>query len=660
MNKLEKKKIIFVFVCFVFFFMLVLGKAFKVQLIDAGDLITRANSQFLRQAKIYPRRGNIFDRDGNPLALNVQTYSLFTIPKGANNSDDKILYRKLSKIIPELSYSEIVNTVKKRNKFTWLGRKLRLSKTQVEQVKELKGIFIEGVPERIYPNHELLSQVLGFVGLDNSGLAGLEHLYDKELKGNPVTLKYVIDNKGRPIKFESHQDVTAQAKDIYLTIDKDIQGMAEKYLREAVQKHLADKGGIGVIDASSGEVLAMANYPSFDPNDVKSSTPEHRKLSFAIDPFEPGSAFKLITVASAFENKIARPDSSFYCEQGHLKVDGHMISEAESHERYEWLSVADIIRYSSNVGVTKIAFDLKYPKFKDTIESFNFGEKTGIEVPGESRGILSDAENVPALTLSNMSFGQGVAVTGIQMLAAYGAIANGGEYVRPTLIKHDQTQIEEAAPENDHQLKKRSRILTKKNADDLATILLGAVDNGTGTNAQIPHFQIAGKTATAQRVDGHGGYHGYIAGFIGFPINVDKRFVIYVYIENPKVGGYYGNAVAAPVFKNLAQYILYKNKNINKLADKDIQNEKDLDLKKIKNNIDVVQVKESSTRALNPNVVPNLVGLDKMSTVNIANKLNLKLVHTGMGVVTNQTPPAGTPMSENQIIKLEYLPPHYE
>jgi cell division protein FtsI (penicillin-binding protein 3) len=660
MNKLEKKKIIFVFVCFIFFFMLVLGKAFKVQLIDAGDLITRANSQFLRQAKIYPRRGNIFDRDGNPLALNVQTYSLFTIPKGINNSDDKVLYRKLSKIIPELSYSEIVNTVKKRNKFTWLGRKLRLTKTQVEQIKDLKGIFIEGVPERIYPNHELLSQVLGFVGLDNSGLAGLEHLYDKELKGNPVTLKYVIDNKGRPIKFESHQDVTAQAKDIYLTIDKDIQGMAEKYLREAVQKHLADKGGIGVIDASSGEVLAMANYPSFDPNDVKSSTPEHRKLSFAIDPFEPGSAFKLITVASAFENKIARPDSSFYCEQGHLKVDGHMISEAESHERYEWLSVADIIRYSSNVGVTKIAFDLKYPKFKDTIESFNFGEKTGIEVPGESRGILSDAENVPALTLSNMSFGQGVAVTGIQMLAAYGAIANGGEYVRPTLIKRDQTQIEEAAPENDHQLKRRTRILTKKNADDLATILLGAVDNGTGTNAQIPHFQIAGKTATAQRVDGHGGYHGYIAGFIGFPINVDKRFVIYVYIENPKVGGYYGNAVAAPVFKNLAQYILYKNKNINKLADKDIITEKDMDLKKVKNNIDVVQVKESSTRAINPNLIPNLVGLDKMSTINIANKLNLKLIHTGMGVVTNQTPPAGTPLTENQTIKLEYLPPHYE
>ncbi len=658
MNRLEKKKIIFVFVCFTCFFTLVLVKAFKVQLIDARDLISRANSQFLRQAKIYPRRGNIFDREGNPLALNVQTYSIFTIPK--RWSEDRVTYKQLSQIIPELSYAEIVSTVKKRNRFTWLGRKLRLTKTQVEQAKELKGIFIEGVPERIYPNHELLSQVLGFVGLDNSGLAGLEYMYDKELKGNPVTLKYVIDNKGRPIKFESHQDVTAQAKDIYLTIDKDIQGMAEKYLREAVQKHLADKGGIGVLDASTGEILALSNYPSFDPNNVKFSNPEHRKLSFAVEPFEPGSAFKLITVASALENKTATPESSFYCEQGHMRIDGHTISEAESHEKYEWLSVKDIIRYSSNIGVTKIAFDLKYPKLKTTIDAFNFGEKTGVEVPGESRGIVTDLKNIPALSLSNMSFGQGIAVTGIQMLAAYGAIANGGEYIRPTLIKHDQTQIKEAEPENEHQLKDKTRVITKKNADDMAAMLMGVVDTGTGSNAQIPHFQIAGKTATAQRVDGKGGYKGYIAGFIGFPINVDKRFVIYVYIENPKIGGYYGNAVAAPVFKNLAQYILYKSKNINKLADKDVKASKEIDLLKIKNNIDVVEVKDAATISLNSHIVPNLIGLDKRSTTNIANKLNITLIHTGMGMVINQSPASGTPLTENQVVKLEYSPPHYE
>ena len=655
MKKIELSLSSHAFVCF---FTFVLGKALKVQLIDAGDLIVRANSQFLRQAMVYPKRGNIYDREGNPLALNVQTYSIFTIPKSIGS--DSVTYKKLSKIVPEISYHETMSTIKKRKKFTWLGRKLRLSKDQVEKIKDLKGIFIESVPERIYPNHELLSQTLGFVGLDNSGLAGLEHLYDKELKGNPVTLKYTIDNKGRPIKFESHQDVTAQAKDIYLTIDKDIQGMAEKYLKEAVIKHSADKGGVGVIDASTGEILAIANYPSFDPNDVKSSSPDHRKLSFATDPFEPGSAFKLFTIGSAFEHKVAKLDSNYYCEQGHMKVDGHIISEAESHERYEWLSVADIVKFSSNVGTTKIAFDLTFPKFRETLKSLNFGEKTGIEVPGESRGIFTEAENVTPLSLSNMSFGQGIAVTGVQMLGAYAAIANGGEYNRPTLIKKDRSQVAELEPENDHQLQKKVRVFAPKTSEDLTKALVGVVEGGTGVTAQIPHFKIAGKTATAQRVDKNGGYHGYVAGFIGFPVNVDKRFVIYVYIDNPKVGGYYGGAVAAPVFKNLAQYMLYKNKDIRKLADSDEKLEKDLDLKTIKNNIDIVQEKSAATRVYDPNVVPNLLGLDKISTTNVANKLNLHLIHKGMGVVSSQFPAAGTPLSNDLVIKLEYSPPNYE
>jgi cell division protein FtsI (penicillin-binding protein 3) len=655
MNRVEKNRIIFVFTCFCLFFLFVLGKAFKVQLVDAGDLIARANSQFLRQVTIYPKRGNIYDREGNPLALNVQTYSIFTIPKSTNG--DKSVYKKLSEIIPQISYSETIKLVNKRKRFTWLGRKLKLTKDQVDDVKELKGIFIEGVPERTYPNHEMLSQTLGFVGLDNSGLAGLEHLYDKELKGNPITLKYTIDNKGRPIKFESHQDVTAQAKDIYLTIDKDIQGMAEKYLKEAVLKHNADKGGVGVIDADSGEILAIANYPAFDPNDVKLSSPEHRKLAFATDPFEPGSAFKLFTVASAFEHRVAKLDSNYYCEQGHLKVDGHIISEAESHERYEWLSVADIVKYSSNVGTTKIAFDLTFPKLKETLKSLNIGEKTGIEVPGESRGIFTEAENVTALSLSNMSFGQGVAVTGVQMLAAYAAIANGGTYMKPTLIKKDRSHVADLEPENEHQLKTATKVFSKKTSEDLTQALVGVVEGGTGAPVQIPHFKIAGKTATAQRVDRNGGYHGYVSGFIGFPVNVDRRFVIYVYVDNPRSGGYYGAQVAGPVFKNLAQYMLYKNKDIRKLADN--EDEPILGVKE-KSAIDSVQEKASSTRAIDPNTVPNLVGLDKISTTTIANKMNLHLVHQGMGVVTSQTPAAGTPIGSDTVIKLEYSPPNYE
>ena len=657
MNRVEKNRIIFVFTCFCLFFLLVLGKAFKVQLIDAGDLIVRANSQFLRQATVYPKRGNIYDRSGHPLALNVQTYSIFTIPKATEGKSD--VYKKLAKIVPELSYKEMVSTVKKRKKFTWIGRKLKLSKDQVEQIKELKGIFIEGTPERTYPNHELLAQVIGFVGLDNKGLSGLEYMFDKELKGNPVLLKYTIDNKGRPIKFESHQNVTAQAKDIYLTIDKDIQGMAEKYLKEAVLKHNADKGGVGVIDASTGEVLAIANYPTFDPNDVKGSLPDARKLSFAIEPFEPGSTFKIFTAASALENKVAKIDSTYYAEQGRMKVDNHWIKEAESHEKFEWISVADIIRYSSNVGTTKLAFDLKFPRFKKTLKELNFGNKTGIEVPGESRGIFTEADNVTPLSLSNISFGQGIATTGVQMLAAYAAIANGGEYIRPTLIKRDPNMptVSELEPENENQLEKRRRVFSQKTTDDLTKALVLAVEKGTGKVAQIPHFQIAGKTATAQKVDKNGGYKGYVSGFVGFPVNVDRKFVIVVYIDNPKTGGYYGGAVAGPVFKNLAEYMLYKNKDISRIAE---HYDNDYDLKNIKTNSDMVQIKDSATRSLTPGIVPNMMGLDKITASNIGIKMNMQMTHKGMGVVSSQYPSPGTPADSDTVVKLEYSPPTYE
>lgn len=645
-NKILKNRIIFIFTCFCFFFLVVIGKAFKVQLIDASELIARSNSQFLRTATVYPKRGNIYDRDGNPLALNIQTYSIFTIPRYTEG--DKKVFKTLSKIVPELPYQKIIGTVKKRKKFTWLARKLRLSKEQVEEIKKLKGVFIEGVPERIYPNHELASQIVGFVGLDNKGLAGLEYMFDEQLKGQPTTLKYVIDNKGRPIKFESHHDVTAQAKDIFLTIDNEIQSIAEKHLKDAVLKHNADKGGVGIMDATTGEILAMANYPTFDPNNVKGTNPEARKLSFAIEPFEPGSSFKIFTVASALEHKIAKKDSTYFCEQGKIKIDGHWVSEAESHEKFEWLSVADILRYSSNVGTTKIAFDLKFPKFKETLKSLNIGEKTGIEVPGESRGIFTEADNVTPLSLSNISFGQGVATTGIQMLAAMGAIANGGYYIQPTLIKYYDEKV-------DTNNRKARRVFSESTSKDVTDMLVNAVEMGTGTNAKIPFFKIAGKTATAQRVDRSGGYKGYVSGFVGFPVNVERRFVVFVYIDNPKSGGYYGNVVAAPVFKNITEYLLYKNKDVTKLADKEMKKD---EIEKI--TFDQVQVTDASTRIISENTVPNFIGLDKISTIKLGTKLNLQLTHKGMGVVRSQFPAPGSEKTDDLVIKLDYSPPNYE
>ena len=635
-----KNKVIVVLLVLCTFFSMVLVKAFIVQIYDRSTLIEKSKKQIFRESKVFSHRGNIYDRNGSPLAINIQTYSLFTIPKNVRGGSES--YRKLSQIVPNLSYKKILKKIKNRKRYTWLARKISLSDEQVSAIHELGkngGIYIEPVPKRFYPNHELLSQSLGFVGVDNVGLSGLEYEFNNHLKGKPRITKYLLDAKGRPIKFES-VDVSGEAKDLYLTIDKELQAVAEKHLKEAIIESKSNLGGIGVMDAETGEILAIANYPTFDPNDLKKSKTKDRKLSFVIDPIEPGSIFKTLTVASALENKIARPDTNYYCEQGKLKIDNHIINEAESAKKYEWLSVNEIIRYSSNIGTTKIAFDLTFPKLKRTLLDFNIGQKTGIEIPGESRGIFYSENNISPLQLSNMSFGQGIATTGIQILAAYSAIVNGGEYIQPTIVK------------DEFNYRKRRRVISKQTSKELINMLVQAVENGTGGRARIPHFKIAGKTSTAQRPDASGSYEGYIPGFIGFPMNVDNKFVIYVYLDNPKSKHYYGNAVAAPVFKKVSQYLLYKNKEIKRIVAGTTVNEK--------SSMDWLNVKQSSLNRFKKGRVPNFEGLDKKSVKEIGKRLELRLVERGIGVVSKQTPSAGTKIDKNTVVRIRYSPPAYE
>ncbi len=633
MEKNLRTKVIVLFCFFLIGFLLILGKALKVQFVDRAELIARSKSQVFREITVYPKRGNILDRNGNPLAINIQTYSIFTIPRNLQNVRASL--RELSKAVPKLQFNKLWKKTKGRSRYTWLARKVTLTKEQVEKVKKIKGIYIDSVPKRLYPNHEVASQVLGFVGIDNVGLAGIEYLYNDELKGKPKVVKYVKDAKGRPIKFES-QDLGSDAKDINLSIDKDLQAAAERYLKEAIEKYEADGGGFGVMDSKTGEILAIGNYPTFDPNRWRSADGKARKLSFVTDPFEPGSNFKTITVISAFENKIATSDTSFYCEKGRLKVDDHIISEAESKKKYEWLTVEEILRFSSNIGTTKLAFDLTFPKLKKTIEKFGFGRKTGIEVPGESRGIFTDDQNVSPLSLSNISFGQGVATTGVQMLAAYAAIANKGLYIKPTLIK------------GGNETEKPQPLVKKEIAEETERILIEAVENGTGPAAKVPLFKIAGKTSTAQRVSPEGGYRGYVAGFIGYPANVKNPFIVYAYVDNPKGRIYYGNTIAGPIFRKITEYLLFKNKDFSNLA---LEDEETI------NKMDTVKIKHSSTRVVTKGKVPNFIGLDKRSSATLGKKTKTKLIHQGMGVVFEQEPAPGEALKEDSAVVLKYRPP---
>lgn len=635
-----KNRIFFSFLVFCFLFAVVISKAFYIQVVNKERLLSYAKSQFIREVKEYPNRGNILDRNGNPLAINVHVYNLFTIPRNKNNE----FYRKLktlSDTVPELPYQKLRSLVQNRSKYTWLARKIHLSENQLKKIKKLEGIFVESHSERVYPNKDLLAQTLGFVGMDSHGLAGIERSLNKELMGEPQVVKYIRDAKGRPIKYESKASERV-APDVHLAVDKDIQGALESYLKEAVAKHQGFRGGAAVMDAETGEMLAIANYPTFDPNKANQYPQEHRKLAFVTDPWEPGSIFKTITIASALEHKVAKPDTKFFCENGKFKVQNHWISEAETHEKFEWLTVTDILKFSSNIGTTKIAFSLKYPRMRETMDKFQIGKKTGIEVSGESKGILSykATDKVRPLTVSNISFGQGVATTAMQMMRSYAAIANGGYLVKPTLLRNDASQLK---PEN--------RILTEETAEQLTKMLISVVNEGTGDEARIPHYEIAGKTGTAQRVS-NGGYSGYVASFIGFPVNVNKKFVVLAYVDHPTANGYYGGAVAAPVFKKITQYILYKKKDFAQFAR--------YDEKSNKVNLDEVHSTQASvTKSFAPGFMPDFVGMDKQSALQLAEERNIQLQINGFGVVKNQSIPAGTTLSGATSIRLTFEAPTY-
>ncbi|MBT4790851.1 MAG: PASTA domain-containing protein [Halobacteriovoraceae bacterium] len=631
-----KAKITGIFLLFILLFVTVLAKAFYIQVVNRDKLIAYSESQIVRKTKIFPKRGFILDRNENPLAINVQKYNIFTFGKNEKKLAREL--KQIKKILKDLNIKKIVKSVKKRKKFTWIRREIELSKEDVQRIKKFKSIFIESQSSRFYPNHELLAQTLGFVGIDNDGLAGIEYQFNDKLQGEPEIYKYFKDAKGRPVKFKS-ANFDKRAKDITLSIDKDIQLVLEDSLKEGVLKHDALKGGAAVMDATTGEIWAIANYPAFDPNQGRKS--KNKKLSFITDPFEPGSVFKTITIASAMENNIVREDTSYFCERGKLKVGNHYIRESDSNHGYEWLSVTDILKFSSNIGTTKIAFDLTYPNLKKTLNKFSLGKKTNIEIPGESRGILDQSENITPLRLSNISFGQGVATTGIQMMASYAPFANGGYYVKPTLLK--------ISKENKIQSK---RIIKQETAESITEMLRKAVEDGTGKSAKVRHYSIAGKTSTAQRADAEGGYSGYVAGFIGYPVNVDKKFIVFVYVDNPK-NGYYGNTVAAPIFQKIVKSILYKDKVYSRLAN--VENDKDTKVA-----MDNINIKYSSKRIIEKGKVPNLVGLDKTSAFKVLDGMEASYDHVGFGIVKSQSPEAGSIMSDKTMITLKFRAPLYD
>lgn len=642
-----KSRLLLVFMGLLSLWLAMFLRAAYLQIIPNDRLENLQRRQFATSVEVSGRRGIVVDRFGRELAASVGAQSLYADP--AILEQPRLVTRRLAKLL-KMSRNEIQVKIRNRERrFVWIKR--RISAAEADSIKkwEIRGLGLVEEAKRVYPNNELLSQTLGFVGIDGDGLEGLELRYDRELKGEERKVVLPRDARGRPLLPEGGLLTSVQdGARIELTIDSQLQFILEKELEQTVTQYEADNAVGIVLSPKTGEILALASSPTFSSSDPFSAAPMARRNRAISDAFEAGSVMKTFVIASAIREGIVRPATRIDCEGGHFKVGGRWIREAEADHDFGMLSVAEILAYSSNVGTAKVALQLGPEKLRRALEMFGFGNKTEVDLPGESKGILNPLPWRPHL-LSNISFGHGLAVTPIQIATAYAAIANGGWVKRPYIVR----RIEKADESKEFTSENLRRVLSEEQAATMRLMLRAAtMEHATGVKARIPGYPVAGKTGTAQKVDlQNGGYmkNAYISSFGGFVPAQDPEFVIFVAVDNPRKQ-YYASQVAAPVFARIAQYavrqkglppVLLSEENLLKEGDK-LAAEARKDLAK------------SLVTPLPGLVseVPSLVGLTVREVLNRLRGSGIDVEIKGRGIVSSTYPGAGAVLPENKKIRV--------
>ena len=521
-----------------------------LQLFRHSEYIQRAQRQQRRTIEITPKRGSIYDRNMHPLAMSVPVQSAFAVP--AEIKDVALATRLISGVLaipPEV----IREKLEGGGSFAWIQRKLPPEKVEAIQSLNLKGVYFQQEYKRYYPKREMAAHVLGFVDVDEKGLGGVEHEYDDVIRGKAEKIIVMADARQR--WFDGGEAQRDRGANVILTIDEKIQYIAEKELAAAIEKNHAPAGTVIVQDPNNGAILALANWPKYNPNAATDAKPESRMNRAVSEPYEPGSTFKLVTLAAAFDQSLIRPEEVFNCENGAVVVSGHLIHD---HKRYGMLTVADILANSSDVGAIKIALRLGSPKFYDYIRSFGFGTPTGVDLPGESRGILRRLEHWGGFSIASVSMGQEVGVTPVQMIDAVSTIANGGLAYRPHVVQQLR-RGDETLPLQSVPAPEPHRVIRPETAATLRRLMEGVILKGTGKKARLDGWTAAGKTGTAQKIDPETGRYSpknVIASFTGFaPIN-DPAVTVLVSFDSPAGWPHGGGDVAAPVFKRIAEQVL--------------------------------------------------------------------------------------------------------
>ncbi len=531
-------------------FLLLLARLVYIQFIWAEELGQQALDMRMQDIPIQPRRGIIYDRNGHELAFSIDVESLYAIP--AQIKDPSETARALSDILG-MSYDKLMSILTRHTAFEWIKRKV--PDDIARQIKQLKlpGIGFTQEAMRVWPKVSMLAQVLGIVGIDNDGLEGLEYEHDRILRGVEGKFTVEVDAIGEELPHSQKGYVPpVQGKNLVLTIDEVIQFIAERELEAKVKETNAEGGLIIAMDPSNGEILALAMQPGYDPNKYDEYPTENRRIKAITDSFPPGSTFKPITAAAALESGAVSPSDTFYCG-GSIRV-GPDTLHCHRTEGHGSQTFYEVIQNSCNVGFVQIAQRMGIEDFYKYIELFGMTSPTGIDLPGESRGIIVPQESAKPIDLAVMSYGQTLQVTPMQTVTSLAAIANGGHMVVPHLVKEVTDNDGNVVEVTDYESVRQ--VISARTAEELRIALEKVISEGTGKAAYIPGYRLAGKTGTSNKViDGRIAEGKYIASFAGFAPANDPKLVLLVMIDEPK-GEYYGGVVAAPVFSAVMRDVL--------------------------------------------------------------------------------------------------------
>lgn len=551
LNKKYRIKSGFIFLSYIGMLLFLGYRLFSVQFLQYSYLHPKAKDRHEIEIKLEPKRGSICDRNGNLLAVSVQMPSVCADPKEVKEPLE-VAYQ-LAPILG-LSKDFLYERLTRKKRFVWLKRKIMPElKKQIEALK-FKGIFFRDESTRFYPKGSIASHVLGFVNTDNKGLEGIEFICDKYLRGKSGVRITEKDARNREVLGWRNKEVPpVEGYKVVLTIDEVIQYIVEEELDKAIEKYNPDSAIIIVLDPYTGEILALANRPTYDPNEYNKASKSNMRNRAVTDSFEPGSVFKMFSAAAALNENIVELNDNIFCENGAYKVPGGILHDHRSHGT---LSFQQVIEKSSNIGMAKIGQRLGKERLYGYLKDFGFGENTEILLPGEVTGKLRPTYRWSRMSITRIPMGHEVSVTAIQLVRALGAVANGGKLLEPLIIKKVVDSQGRIVKEFKPQVV--DEVVYQDASDSLKIALTGVVTpHGTALRAALPGFTVAGKTGTAQKLNPDGTYShsDFVASFIGFvPADV-ARIAMLVVFDNPKPL-YYGGVVAAPVFKNIAGEVL--------------------------------------------------------------------------------------------------------